>query len=630
MPHETWAARSLDGPLALKPSDAARRYPRSNGRTARSRRIRRRAGTDGTERRQRNDAGAGSALGGLGLGPLLGLPAAFEEVGGDLLGRFGEPPPGCRRRGDSAPPRRRRCLLGGQLERRRDEAGPVVDVEVLDDVLQAVRRRRPASARRSRCCCRRARVDLTGGEQTPGQLGGGPRADGLVGLGEPLVAHARQRSGWPRSARCPGWRLGFSTTATGWPMATHPWTRVRVAPGLERRSDESRIVALVQRSVTRTRGSLSAGSQGRWWCGPRGLASSARRRTRLTTTSAATANATDTAASTLWTTLNPAWTRRPTDVPDAGTPDPDRPEGETAAAGLDLVTGGDGTSGAEVAPRAAYPGYLDPRVKSATQQGVAAMADITLEQFEKEARDVPRRQRRAQGGGEGVRVGRGRRQRRAVRREGAARREQEQLAEAKAWRAKRSTPASAGSPGPRSTAAGSCPRATSGVWHQLEGEYEMPDQGFFGIGLGMVAPTILAHATDTAKERVPQGAVPRRHRRLPAVQRARRRLRPRRPPDQGRARRRRVGPHRSEGLDLGRAVQRHRRDHLPHRPRPAQAQGPHRLRRRHAGAGRRGAAAAPDDRRGRRSTRCSSTRCGCPTTTGSATSTRAGPWRSPR
>ena len=28
----------------------------------------------------------------------------------------------------------------------------------------------------------------------------------------------------------------------------------------------------------------------------------------------------------------------------------------------------------------------------------------------------------------------------------------------------------------------------------------MPTQGFFGIGLGMVAPTILAHATDTAKD----------------------------------------------------------------------------------------------------------------------------------
>ena len=35
----------------------------------------------------------------------------------------------------------------------------------------------------------------------------------------------------------------------------------------------------------------------------------------------------------------------------------------------------------------------------------------------------------------------------------------------------------------------------------------MPNQGFFGIGLGMVAPTILAHATDTAKERYLRSAV---------------------------------------------------------------------------------------------------------------------------
>ena len=56
--------------------------------------------------------------------------------------------------------------------------------------------------------------------------------------------------------------------------------------------------------------------------------------------------------------------------------------------------------------------------------------------------------------------------------------------------------------------------------------------------------------------------------------------------------------HRPEGLDVGRPVQRHRRDHRPHRSRPAQAQGPHRLRRRHEGPRRRDPPAAPDDRRG--------------------------------
>ena len=230
-----------------------------------------------------------------------------------------------------------------------------------------------------------------------------------------------------------------------------------------------------------------------------------------------------------------------------------------------------------------------------------------------------------------VRVGRGRRRRRHCSRRSTASRS------SGSWRRPRrggpsaTTPARLDHRPEASTAAGSCPPAYDRALRQRSrAGTRRPTGSFFGIGLGMVAPTILAHATDHVKERVPPEHVPRRHRRLPAVQRARRRLRPRRPADQGRARRRRVGHHRPEGVDLGRAVQRHRRDHLPHRPRPAQAQGPHRLRRRHAGARRRGAAAAPDDRRRRRSTRCSSTRCACPTTTASATSTRAGPSRSPR
>ena len=115
--------------------------------------------------------------------------------------------------------------------------------------------------------------------------------------------------------------------------------------------------------------------------------------------------------------------------------------------------------------------------------------------------------------------------------------------------------------------------------------------------IGMVAPTILAHGSDAAKQTLPHQDVPRRHRRLPAVQRARRRQRPGQPADQGRARRRRVGHHRPEGVDLRRPLQRHRRDHRPHRSRPAEAQGPDRVHRRHEGTRRRGAAAAADDRR---------------------------------
>ena len=37
------------------------------------------------------------------------------------------------------------------------------------------------------------------------------------------------------------------------------------------------------------------------------------------------------------------------------------------------------------------------------------------------------------------------------------------------------------------------------VYAQMESRHQLPDQGCFGIGLGMVAPTILAHASDEVK-----------------------------------------------------------------------------------------------------------------------------------
>jgi acyl-CoA dehydrogenase len=38
-------------------------------------------------------------------------------------------------------------------------------------------------------------------------------------------------------------------------------------------------------------------------------------------------------------------------------------------------------------------------------------------------------------------------------------------------------------------------------WRELEGAYETPSQTIFGIGLGMVAPTILAHGNEDVKQR---------------------------------------------------------------------------------------------------------------------------------
>ncbi|MGH8991223.1 MAG: acyl-CoA dehydrogenase family protein, partial [Acidimicrobiia bacterium] len=45
------------------------------------------------------------------------------------------------------------------------------------------------------------------------------------------------------------------------------------------------------------------------------------------------------------------------------------------------------------------------------------------------------------------------------------------------------------------------PREFERVWQSLEAGYDIPSQGPFGIGLGMVAPTILAHATEDVKQR---------------------------------------------------------------------------------------------------------------------------------
>ena len=84
---------------------------------------------------------------------------------------------------------------------------------------------------------------------------------------------------------------------------------------------------------------------------------------------------------------------------------------------------------------------------------------------------------------------------------------------------------------------------------------------------------------------------------VPALLRARRRLRPRRAHDPRRARRRRVGRQRPEGVDLGRALLRLGHPARPHRLGRAEAPRHHVLPRRHAHAGHRGAAAAPDHRR---------------------------------
>ena len=112
---------------------------------------------------------------------------------------------------------------------------------------------------------------------------------------------------------------------------------------------------------------------------------------------------------------------------------------------------------------------------------------------------------------------------------------------------------------------------------------------------------------------------------MPALLRAGRRLRRRRPRHQGGARRRRVDRQRPEGVDHPRPPRQVGDARRPHRPRGAQAQGHDLLRGRHAGA-----RASRCGRSTRSPARRSSTRCTSPTSaspTRSASSEPGDGWR---
>ena len=78
--------------------------------------------------------------------------------------------------------------------------------------------------------------------------------------------------------------------------------------------------------------------------------------------------------------------------------------------------------------------------------------------------------------------------------------ELELLAEAQKWRAKRFDAGFGWITGPEEFGGRALPASHQRAYDALEGRYDVPNQGFFGIGLGMVAPTILAHGTPEAKE----------------------------------------------------------------------------------------------------------------------------------
>ena len=149
--------------------------------------------------------------------------------------------------------------------------------------------------------------------------------------------------------------------------------------------------------------------------------------------------------------------------------------------------------------------------------------------------------------------------------------EARQLAAAKEWRATRYDAGFGWIAGPPELGGRGLPPSYGRAYDSLEARYQTPPGVLLRHRARDGRPDDPRPRHRAREAGVPPGHVPRRHRRLPAVQRAGRGLRPGGPPDPGRARRRRVGDHGSEGLDVRRAVQRHRRDHLPHRSRPAEA-----------------------------------------------------------
>jgi acyl-CoA dehydrogenase len=75
-----------------------------------------------------------------------------------------------------------------------------------------------------------------------------------------------------------------------------------------------------------------------------------------------------------------------------------------------------------------------------------------------------------------------------------------ELAEAKAWKAKVFDAGFGWITGPARYGGRELPPAYERQWQAAESRYRVPGAAPFGIGLGMVAPTILAHATDRVRD----------------------------------------------------------------------------------------------------------------------------------
>ncbi|HEX5615877.1 MAG TPA: acyl-CoA dehydrogenase family protein, partial [Acidimicrobiia bacterium] len=83
--------------------------------------------------------------------------------------------------------------------------------------------------------------------------------------------------------------------------------------------------------------------------------------------------------------------------------------------------------------------------------------------------------------------------------EKSAEEEAREIADAKAWRARLFDAGFAWITGPVEYGGRGLTAAHDRAYRELEAEYRVPSQSPFGIGLGMVAPTILAHGIDEVK-----------------------------------------------------------------------------------------------------------------------------------
>jgi alkylation response protein AidB-like acyl-CoA dehydrogenase len=79
--------------------------------------------------------------------------------------------------------------------------------------------------------------------------------------------------------------------------------------------------------------------------------------------------------------------------------------------------------------------------------------------------------------------------------------ERAEVEEAKAWRQQVFDAGFGWITGPQQYGGRELPASYERLWQSVEGQYDTPSGAPFGIGLGMVAPTILAHATDEVRQR---------------------------------------------------------------------------------------------------------------------------------